>query len=68
MSVLCAARDSMQLQQDIIQSCVPIRGQVSWLNNPAQQMDMHTAYSYGGLLYATGCRTNDYGRVILSRP
>ncbi|WP_180108111.1 FAD-dependent 5-carboxymethylaminomethyl-2-thiouridine(34) oxidoreductase MnmC [Acinetobacter sp. YH12085] len=45
--ILCAARDSMQLQTDYPELRA-IRGQVSWLNNRAQQMDMHTAYSYGG--------------------
>ncbi len=45
--VICAARESMQLQQDY-PDLRAIRGQVSWLKNPAQKMPLETAYSYGG--------------------
>lgn len=45
--VICAARDSMQLQQDY-PDLRAIRGQVSWLKNPVQKMNLDTAYSYGG--------------------
>ena len=45
--VICAARDSMQLQKDY-PDLRAIRGQVSWLKNPVQKMDLDTAYSYGG--------------------
>ncbi len=45
--VICAARDSMQLQSDYPELRA-IRGQVSWLDNPVQKLAMDQAYSYGG--------------------
>ena len=45
--VICAARESMHLQSDYPELRA-IRGQVSWLYNPAQKLTMDQAYSYGG--------------------
>lgn len=45
--IICAARQSMQLASDY-PILKPIRGQVSWLNNPNALLSTDQAYSYGG--------------------
>ena len=45
--IVCTARESQQFFTDY-PVLKPIRGQVSWVNNQNQPLNLKTAYSYGG--------------------
>ncbi|MGD9700483.1 MULTISPECIES: FAD-dependent 5-carboxymethylaminomethyl-2-thiouridine(34) oxidoreductase MnmC [unclassified Acinetobacter] len=57
--VVCAARNSQHFFEHF-PILKPIRGQVSWVNNAAQPLDHHQAYSYGGY-----CMQLDADQLIL---